>query len=80
MQKWSKAVVLVLLLLVGAMTLRNMTVASATVAHTGGPVPPLPWVAHTGGPVPPLPWHTGGPVPPLPWHTGGPVPPLPWSR
>jgi hypothetical protein len=70
MNRWVKTIALVLLVLVSAMVVRNFTVnAAPAVAHTGGPVPPNPWlVAHTGGPVPPNPWqHTGGPVPPNPW-------------
>jgi len=72
---------LVMLVLAGAMGLRNLVVANGptTLAHGGGPVPPTPWM-HGGGPVPPTPWmHGGGPVPPTPWmHGGGPVPPTPW--
>ncbi len=69
MLKWLTVVVLVLLVLVGAMGLRNLAVqANPAVASTGGPVPPTPWMsASTGGPVPPTPWSTGGPVPPTPW-------------
>ena len=71
---------LVMLVLAGAMGLRNLVAANGPVmAHGGGPVPPTPWM-HGGGPVPPTPWmHGGGPVPPTPWmHGGGPVPPTPW--
>jgi len=79
MFKWTKVAVLVLLVLVAAMAVQQFTVqagttavnVSATVANTGGPVPPTPWATQ----------NTGGPVPPTPWrNTGGPVPPTPWTR
>lgn len=71
MSKWSKVVLLVLLVLVSAMALRNLAV-STEVAGTGAPVPPAPWLmAGTGAPVPPAPWlipGTGAPVPPAPFN------------
>ncbi len=72
MCKWLTVVVLVLLVLAGAMGLRNLATAHA------GPV----MVANGAGPVPPTPWMNGaGPVPPTPWMNGaGPVPPTPWNR
>jgi hypothetical protein len=74
MLKWTKIAVLVLLVLVAAMTVKQIAVQSGTtVANTTGPVPPTPWlIANTTGPVPPTPWTTQ--------HTTGPVPPTPWSR
>lgn len=60
MGRWVVVVVLVLLVLVGAMGLRNAVVAN------GGTSPVL--VAGGGAPVPPTPWFGGGaPVPPTPW-------------
>ena len=73
---------IVLLVLSGAMGLRNLVVANGPeMAHGGGPIPPSPWM-HGGGPIPPSPWmHGGGPIPPSPWmHGGGPIPPSPWLR
>ncbi len=58
MQKWLVVVLLAMLVLAGAMGLRNLVTAKAgpvTVATGGAPVPPSPWM--TGGaPVPPSPW------------------------
>ena len=83
MNKWLTVVVLVMLVLAGAMGLRNLVANAApvVVANGGGPVPPAPWM-NGGGPVPPAPWmNGGGPVPPAPWmNGGGPVPPAPWNR
>lgn len=65
--RWITLTVLVLLVLVGAMQLRNTVVAG-----TAAPVPPTPWmVAGTAAPVPPTPWMVAGtaaPVPPTPWN------------
>jgi hypothetical protein len=67
MYKWSKVIVLVLLVLVVASILRNAPV----LANTGAPLPPTPWtIANTGAPLPPTPWavaNTGAPLPPTPW-------------
>ena len=66
MRKWLVVCVLVLLVLVSAVGISNLTAA----ASTGMPVPPTPWAASTGMPVPPTPWvagSTGMPVPPTPW-------------
>jgi hypothetical protein len=64
-------ILLVMLVLVGAMSLKTVVVThgdgSAIMANAGGPVPPTPW-KNAGGPVPPTPWkNAGGPVPPTPW-------------
>ncbi len=59
MNKWLAVVVLVLIVLAGAMGLRNLATARASpvaVANGGGPVPPAPWM-NGGGPVPPAPWN-----------------------
>ncbi len=70
MQRWLTVVLLVMLVLAGAMGLRNLVSAHAgpvTVASGGAPVPPTPWMSG-GAPVPPTPWMSGGaPVPPTPW-------------
>jgi hypothetical protein len=86
MNRWLTVVLVVMLVLVGAMGLRNAMVAKASdapiiVANGQGPVPPSPWM-NGQGPVPPSPWMNGqGPVPPSPWKNGqGPVPPSPWKR
>ena len=73
MCKWLTVVVLVLLVLAGAMGLRNLVTAKAS-----GPVV----LANGAGPIPPSPWMNGaGPIPPSPWSNGaGPIPPSPWSR
>jgi hypothetical protein len=72
MNKWLVVVVLVMLVLAGAMGLRNLAsaghAASVVVANGAGPVPPTPWM-NGAGPVPPTPWMNGaGPVPPTPWN------------
>jgi hypothetical protein len=71
MNRWMVVVLVVMLVLVGAMALRNATVSSdapLVAAHGGAPVPPIPW-KHGGAPVPPIPWkHGGAPVPPIPWN------------
>jgi hypothetical protein len=64
-------ILLVMLVLVGAMSLKTVVTThgdgSAVMANSGGPVPPTPW-KNSGGPVPPTPWkNSGGPVPPTPW-------------
>ncbi len=68
MNRWLAVAAVVLLVLVGAMGLRNLLVNPA-VASTTSPVPPTPWaVASTTSPVPPTPWmSTTSPVPPTPW-------------
>jgi len=68
-------VLLTMLVLVGAMSLKTVVVThgdgSVIMANGGGgPVPPTPWQNGGGGPVPPTPWKNGG---------GGPVPPTPWK-
>jgi len=74
MLKWTKVVVLVLLVLIAATAVHQFTVqAGTTVANSGNPVPPTPWlVANSGNPVPPTPWAVA--------NSGNPVPPTPWSR
>jgi hypothetical protein len=62
-------VFLVMVILVGAMSLKTIVTA-----HGNGPI-----MVAAGGPVPPTPWKAGGPVPPTPWKAGGPVPPTPWK-
>lgn len=70
MDRWLTVVILVLLLLTAAVGIRNLVASQPTVAGTGAPVPPSPWMlAGTGAPVPPSPWMgTGAPVPPSPWR------------
>jgi hypothetical protein len=68
-------VLLAMLVLVGAMSLKTVVVSHSDGAVImanggGGPVPPTPWKNGGGGPVPPTPWKNGG---------GGPVPPTPWK-
>lgn len=50
---------LTMLVLVGAMSLKTVVVThsdgSVIMANGGGPVPPTPW-KNGGGPVPPTPW------------------------
>jgi hypothetical protein len=68
--KWLTLVVLVLLVLAGAMGIRNLVVnGQAAVAGGSAPVPPSPWLMAGGSaPVPPSPWFGGSaPVPPSPW-------------
>lgn len=56
MNKWLIVVVLALLALTSAMTLKAVT-GHQTLAMTTAPVPPSPWlVAMTTAPVPPSPW------------------------
>jgi len=64
-------VLLAMLVLVGAMSLKTVVVThgdgSVIMANGGAPVPPTPW-KNGGAPVPPTPWKNGGaPVPPTPW-------------
>jgi len=72
MQKWLTVVLLAMLVLAGAMGLRNLDTPRA------GPV----MVASGSAPVPPTPWMSGSaPVPPTPWMSGSaPVPPTPWAK
>jgi len=60
MNRWLTVVLLVLLVLVAAMSLRNATLSTNPNA---GPVV----VAEGAGPVPPIPWKNGA-VAPAPWH------------
>ena len=82
MNRWVTVVVLVMLVLAGAMGLRNLATAKAPAvltANGSGPIPPSPWM-NGSGPIPPSPWMNGsGPIPPSPWMNGsGPIPPSPW--
>ncbi len=72
MQRWLTVVLLAMLVLAGAMGLRNLVTARA------GPVT----VASGGAPLPPTPWMTGGAsISPAPWMSGGaPLPPTPWAK
>jgi hypothetical protein len=65
-------VLLAMMILVGAMSLK--TVVNA---HDNGAV----IMANGSAPVPPTPWKNGSaPVPPTPWKNGSaPVPPTPWK-
>jgi hypothetical protein len=69
-QRWLTVVLLVMLVLAGAMGVRNLVTAQAgpvTVASGSAPVPPTPWMSGSA-PVPPTPWMSGSaPVPPTPW-------------
>jgi hypothetical protein len=91
MNRWLTVILLVLVVLVGAMGLRNLVVhaqpavangmsSPVLMAGTSAPVPPDPW-SGTSAPVPPDPWSgTSAPVPPDPWNgTSAPVPPDPWG-
>ena len=81
MNRWTTVVLLVLLVLAGAMGLRNLLAQEGVLtANGGGPIPPSPWM-NGGGPIPPSPWSNGGgPIPPSPWSNGGgPIPPSPWN-
>lgn len=71
MSKWSRVVFLVLLVLVSAMTLRNLVISqSADAISDSGPY----LIAGTARPL----LDTGRPVPPWPvLDTGRPVPPWP---
>ncbi len=64
-------VLLAMLVLVGAMSLKTVAVAhgdgSVIMANGGAPAPPIPW-KNGGAPAPPIPWKNGGaPAPPIPW-------------
>jgi hypothetical protein len=67
MSKWIAVVVLVMLVLTGAMGLRNIVSANAgtiTVSNGGAPLPPNVW-SNGGAPLPPNVWSNGGaPLPP----------------
>jgi len=73
MYKWSKVMVLVLLVLVTAMLVSHMAQVGPTLANGSAPVPPTPWLMANGSaPVPPTPWTTQ--------KTANPVQPADWSR
>ncbi|HKW33325.1 MAG TPA: hypothetical protein VJN92_10005 [Candidatus Acidoferrum sp.] len=64
-------VLLAMLILVGAMSLKTVAVThgdgSVIMANGGAPQPPVPW-KNGGAPQPPVPWKNGGaPQPPVPW-------------
>src|SRR5258707_1458600 len=64
-------VLLAMLVLVGAMSLKTVVVThgdgSVIMANGGAPQPPTPW-KNGGAPQPPTPWKNGGgPQPPTPW-------------
>jgi hypothetical protein len=64
-------VLLAMLVLVGAMSLKTVAVThgdgSVMMANGGAPAPPTPW-KNGGAPAPPTPWKNGGaPAPPTPW-------------
>jgi len=64
-------VLLAMLVLVGAMSLKTVAVThgdgSVIMANGGAPAPPTPW-KNGGAPAPPTPWKNGGaPAPPTPW-------------
>lgn len=64
-------VLLAMLVLVGAMSLKTVAVThgdgSVMMANGGAPPPPTPW-KNGGAPPPPTPWKNGGaPPPPTPW-------------
>ena len=63
---------LIMLVLVGAMSLKTVVAA-----HSDGSIV----MAVGGAPQPPTPWQVGGaPQPPTPWQVGGaPQPPTPWQ-
>ncbi|HET9802313.1 MAG TPA: hypothetical protein VFP96_03690 [Candidatus Acidoferrum sp.] len=65
-------VLLAMMVLVGAMSLKTVVTA-----HDSGAV----IMANGSAPVPPTPWKNGSaPVPPTPWKNGSaPVPPTPWK-
>ena len=80
MSKCLTVVALVLLVLTGAMGLRNIVAANAATLSASGVSAPAIW-ANGGGPIPPLKgggggiWaNGGGPIPPR--NGGGPIPPL----
>jgi len=64
-------ILLAMLVLVGAMSLKTVVVTrgdgSVIMANGGAPLPPTPW-KNGGAPLPPTPWKNGGaPLPPTPW-------------
>jgi hypothetical protein len=64
-------VLLAMLVLVGAMSLKTVATThgagSVIMANGGAPQPPTPW-KNGGAPQPPTPWKNGGaPQPPTPW-------------
>jgi len=64
-------ILLAMLVLVGAMSLKTVAVThgdgSVIMANGGAPQPPVPW-KNGGAPQPPVPWKNGGaPQPPVPW-------------
>ena len=79
MNRWLTVFVLVLVVLVGAMGLRNLVVNAQPAAANGTASPVL--MAGTSAPVPPDAWSgTSAPVPPDAWSgTSAPVPPDPWG-
>jgi hypothetical protein len=63
-------VLLAMLVLVGAMSLKTVVVThgdgSVILANGGAPMPPIPW-KNGGAPMPPIPWNNGkAPQPPTP--------------
>ncbi len=70
MSKCLTVVALVLLVLTGAMGLRNIVAANAATLSASGLSAPAIW-ANGGGPIPPR--NGGGPIPPR--NGGGPIPP-----
>jgi len=77
MSKYLAVVVLVMLVLVGAMGLKNVVTAhsdgSRVMSNGTGPVANPPWMANGTGPVPNPPWKANGtgPVPNPPWKASG---------
>jgi hypothetical protein len=79
MSKWLTVVALVLLVLSGAMGLRNLAVANATTVSALNSSSLAIW-GNGPGPIPPIPPPSGGghvrangpgPIPPIPPHSGG---------
>lgn len=71
MSRKATVVLLAMLVLVGAMSLKTVVVThgdgSVIMANGGAPQPPVPW-KNGGAPQPPVPWKNGGaPQPPVPW-------------
>jgi hypothetical protein len=64
-------ILLAMLVLVGAMSLKTVVVAhgdgSVVMANGSAPLPPTPW-KNGSAPLPPTPWKNGSaPLPPTPW-------------
>jgi hypothetical protein len=64
-------ILLAMMILVGAMSLKTVVTAldngAVIMANGSAPVPPTPW-KNGSAPVPPTPWKNGSaPVPPTPW-------------